>query len=94
MNKFYTVEEVAKILEVSPRKVKWLIFIGKLKASRQKSLGVVVYGRDIVDFVYDNPKYDEAVDDKFKWHISEYRKLREYLETGKFPTKKVVYEQR
>ena len=94
MNSLYTIEEVANLLEVSPRKVRWLIFIGKLKASKIKGSGVIVDRLDIAEFVYNNPEYKKALRDKFGWHIDEYFRVREYHNTGKFPMdhKYVVYK--
>ena len=80
MSKYFTVDEVARLLEVSPSKVRWLIIIGRLKAKLKRDFRFTIRGSYVVDFVYNNPKYDKALADKFGWHISEYRSMRERLE--------------
>ena len=87
MNSLYTVDEVAKLLEVSPRKIKKLISRRKLKASKDKELGVLVYRLDIAEFVYEHPEYKSALGSKFGWDIDEYFRVREYNKTGIFQSK-------
>ena len=94
MNSMYTVDGVANLLGVSPTKVRWWIFIGKLKASKKIGSSIVVYKLDIAEFVYNHPEYKEVLGDKFGWGIDEYFRVRDYHYTGEFQStnKYVVYK--
>jgi hypothetical protein len=74
--RLYTIREVTNLLGISRARVMWLIFTRKLRIAERRGFGRYIEGRNIAEYVYNHPEYDNVIRDRLGWDIADYRRMR------------------
>lgn len=61
MDRYYTVKEVANLLELSPNRVRYLIHNGFLKAKIGPRLRFLIHENYLFNYVYHDPKHRDML---------------------------------